>query len=158
MSLILTDSQKQELYNYYSKELETLEARRQEILALLNQLNTTQNTSNPAKNLDNSQENDPNYHVNWSWFSKINYVLSKAQKVMTNREIFEELIKYEPVMEDFEQTAISSISGTVNVKIGSFLQRIKLYEGSGYYIGLSDWFNSNGNLKDKYNPNIKNVK
>lgn len=64
--------------------------------------------------------NNDNYSENWSWLNKIKFALSLAKRSLTTNEIYESLCEFEPHLLAEKRKVISSISGTLSIKSGSY--------------------------------------
>ncbi len=83
-----------------------------------------------------------------SWWEKISNYLKSYKKVMSSAELTDAILKIET--ERDRRSTISSISGTISIKIKEGLADRVIKHGENY-VGLIEWFDENGNLRDEYN-------
>lgn len=97
------------------------------------------------------------YSKDLSLARKAEHVLSSLKRVMTSREISEEIVLREP--DFFEDSTMHSInhlnsrlSATLKQKVdqGITFNRTRLENNNEYLYGLARWFNSDGSLPSIY--------
>jgi hypothetical protein len=95
-------------------------------------------------------ESKDQYRENWNWTLKIKYVLKITGHCLTTREIINKIIELEPVLKS--EGIINSVSGTISSKSSKkiIFNRYQAYQGSEYYVGLKEWFDSYGKILDEY--------
>jgi len=76
------------------------------------------------------------FSTKWPWAKKIAYAITEASKPITTKEIVDILEIYEPKTDEERKTAISSVSSTLSVKSGKYLDKkdfIKRVSDSGEF-------------------------
>lgn len=145
----LSEDQKRELLNGLKEDLKAAEAKVKSIKDLINALTTQpQLTLMSNQHINGTASIIKPYNKNWSWTSKIIYVLETNKKCQTTRQILELIKQLEPDLND--RQSLSSISGTISTKVkeDNLLDRYK--DGTEFYMGLKEWFHSKGRVKDEF--------
>lgn len=74
---------------------------------------------------------DELYSSKWQWVKKINFALEFTKKALTANEIFEILSKFETEFNLDKRKIMSSISGTLSSKSGSYEDRKEFIKKEG---------------------------
>ena len=140
----LSDEQKNILIKTYQSRLSELEKERAEILALLQQIQSStqeQLTSDESSAIINSTASRESYKERWNWTQKVKFVLKQVGHCLTTRDILDYIMELEPTLEN-ANSAINSVSGTISGKAlkGIVFKRYQPYEGSENYVGLLEWW------------------
>lgn len=130
-------------------ELETAKGILQKLrLKMVTQLavpSYTQEHATPVSAWSNSVGSD--YNTKWNWPKKVEHVISQAGICLTTRQIINGIKAIEPMDTD----PVASVSGTISgkIKAGVIFNRYAEYEGGDWFIGLKDWFNPDGSVKEE---------
>jgi hypothetical protein len=147
----LSDFQKKELIEFYTKKLNEIERSRIETIDLLEKLKGVGISSSPNQlNIANNESSIDGYRKAMSWPQKAKFVLTKNNNLMTSRTILNEIIKYEPEIGGKKtRSSLASLSATLSIKAtkGDPFKRWRKDEDSDYLYGMSDWFDENGEPK-----------
>ena len=153
----LSDFQKKELVEFYTKQLLDIDHRRKEVIDLLDKLKgTSQVDESKQLKIVKAPRNSHEYSDRLTWPVKIQFALEQADTLLTARSILDLLVKYEPSLsknKDTERSSLASISATLSVKAkeGKIFKRYQAHEGTDYLYGLPGWF-SNDEPKEMYSP------
>ncbi len=74
-------------------------------------------------NMQSDTKEYEQYSTDWTWVKKISFVLEKAKKPLSTREIVDVLEVFEPQYVLQRKTATASVSATLSTKSGSYLQK-----------------------------------
>lgn len=156
-TLDLTDSQKEELLEYYATRLADLRGKIEDVESIVAQLKGD-NSKSPLKNeaISNQPEqavdtSPHDYHKSWSWALKARYAINRRGHCITARQILDDLAKIDDTV---VRKSMSSISAALSTKVSNneMFNRYVPVEDSDFYYGLKEWFDSEGNVIDKYDP------
>lgn len=168
--LKLSDSQRNDLVDYYKSKIELAMLQIADYTDLLEQLGGTPPSINTSRFLAPSNStnavNAPDSSVlekspitkvfkqSWSWSLKIKFILEITGHCLTTREIVNELVKIDNSLDN----PLKSISSTISVKVGEgiMFDRYLVADETNtspnqgtYYNGLKEWFDEEGNLKEE---------
>lgn len=91
----------------------------------------------------------------WPWVKKIAFAIKEAGKPVTTKEIVEILSVYDPKNEEETKSAIKSVSSTLSVKSGKYLEKrefVKSMTDTGEF--AYDVWKENKNLEKPINNNF----
>lgn len=108
------------------RSIELLEQERKEIKRVISTVNED-DTSNEKQISSNIGIEINEYNENLSWFAKAKFILKKAGKPLTTSQIVDEIMSYEPNMNN-RTLAVRNISSILGVKSseGKEIERFKI--------------------------------
>lgn len=143
------------LIKHYSEELEALNERRNSIMKIIVQLNSSVENKKEDYNGRESSiikglfaVND--YNIDWTWTQKIMYVLKKENHIMTKNQIMELLRNLDGEIDSNFKAAGNSVGATLSrqTKNGKFVLHEEADTQFNAY-ALPEWY-ENGELKIEY--------
>lgn len=102
-----------------------------------------------------AQKPNVNYNSEWETWDKIKFILEREERLMTARQILDELYGYEPekkqLPDDEKYRFETKVFTAINYKVNKGqLQRHKGDNDKEYKNGLPDWFSPEGKPKPLY--------
>ncbi len=150
----LSDYQKKELIEFYTKKLNEIEKTRIETIDLLKKLKGGESSFGSSNQLKiiNDESSIDGYRKSMSWPQRARFILIKNNNLMTSRNILDQIILYDPDLKkdkETERSSLASLSATLSIKAkqGRTFKRWRKDEDSDYLYGLPEWFEENGEPK-----------